>query len=175
MLSNNEKEATIVEVTINGEVRSLVGNPPAGGEEMPHFKVFDKNDEKIKTRFLFGKPTLISVVPDINTSVCSIQTKKFNEEVDKYTGANFLTVSTNTIADQQKWCAAENVEHMQLVSDHEESFGYALKLLIPEEGILARSVWVMDAEGKITYREICPEIVAEPDYDAAIAALKQLL
>ena len=62
-----------------------------------------------------------------------------------------------------------------MVSDHEESFGYALKLLIPEEGILARSVWVMDAEGKITYREICPEIVAEPDYDAAIAALKQLL
>ncbi len=164
-----------MDVTINGEVRTLVGNPPAVGEEMPHFKVFDKDGEKIKTRFLFGKPTLISVVPDINTSVCSIQTKKFNEEVDKFKQANFLTISTNTIEEQQHWCAAEGVEHMQLASDHEESFGYALKLLIPEEGILARSVWVMDADGKITYRQICPEIVEEPDYAAAIAALKELL
>ena len=164
-----------MDVTINGEVRTLVGNPPAVGEEMPHFKVFDKDGEKIKTRFLFGKPTLISVVPDINTSVCSIQTKKFNEEVDKFKQANFLTISTNTIEEQQHWCAAEGVEHMQLASDHEESFGYALKLLIPEEGILARSVWVMDADGKITYRQICPEIVEEPDYAAAIAALKVLL
>ena len=164
-----------MDVTINGEVRTLVGNPPAVGEEMPHFKVFDKDGEKIKTRFLFGKPTLISVVPDINTSVCSIQTKKFNEEVDKFKQANFLTISTNTIEEQQHWCAAEGVEHMQLASGHEESFGYALKLLIPEEGILARSVWVMDADGKITYRQICPEIVEEPDYAAAIAALKELL
>ena len=164
-----------MDVTINGEVRTLVGNPPAVGEEMPHFKVFDKDGEKIKTRFLFGKPTLISVVPDINTSVCSIKTKKFNEEVDKFKQANFLTISTNTIEEQQHWCAAEGVEHMQLASDHEESFGYALKLLIPEEGILARSVWVMDADGKITYRQICPEIVEEPDYAAAIAALKELL
>ena len=164
-----------MDVTINGEVRTLVGNPPAVGEEMPHFKVFDKDGEKIKTRFLFGKPTLISVVPDINTSVCSIQTKKFNEEVDKFKQANFLTISTNTIEEQQHWCAAEGVDHMQLASDHEESFGYALKLLIPEEGILARSVWVMDADGKITYRQICKEIVEEPDYAAAIAALKELL
>ena len=96
-----------MEVTLNGEVRSLVGNPPTVGEDLPHFKVFDKDGEKIKTRFLFGKPTLISVIPNINTSVCSIQTKKFNEEVDKYEGANFLTVSTNTIEEQQNWCAAE--------------------------------------------------------------------
>lgn len=164
-----------MDVTINGEVRSLVGNPPAVGEEMPHFKVFDANHEKIKTRFLFGKPTLISVVPDINTSVCSIQTKHFNEEVDRYKAANFLTVSTNTVEEQQHWCAAEGVDHMQMASDHEESFGYALKLLIPEEGILARSVWIMDAEGKIAYRQICQEVTDEPDYDAALAALKKLL
>ncbi len=96
-----------MEVTINGEHRQLVGNPPAVGEDVPHFKVFDKDNQKIKTRELFGKPTLISVVPDINTSVCSIQTKKFNQLMDQYPGANFLTVSTNTIEDQQNWCAAE--------------------------------------------------------------------
>ncbi|MCT3442636.1 2-Cys peroxiredoxin, partial [Limosilactobacillus fermentum] len=56
-----------MEVTINGEHRQLVGNPPAVGEDVPHFKVFDKDNQKIKTRELFGKPTLISVVPNINT------------------------------------------------------------------------------------------------------------
>lgn len=164
-----------MEVTINGEYRQLVGNPPAVGEDIPHFKVFDKDNQKIKTRELFGKPTLISVVPNINTSVCSIQTKKFNQLMDQYPGANFLTVSTNTIEDQQNWCAAEGVKNMKMVADSEQSFGYALKVLIPDEGILARSIWVLDADGKIVYEQVVPEVVDEPDYDAALAALKKLL
>lgn len=164
-----------MEVTINGEHRQLVGNPPTVGEELPHFKVFDSDDQKIKTRYLFGEPTLLSVVPDINTSVCSLQTKKFNEKVDEFPQVNFLTISTNLIEDQQKWCAAQNVKKMRLVSDHEQSFGYAMKLLIPDEGVLARSVWVVDADGKIVYRQIVPELTDEPNYDAALAELKKLV
>ena len=133
-----------MEVTINGEHRQLVGNPPAVGEDVPHFKVFDKDNQKIKTRELFSKPTLISV-------------------------------STNTIEDQQNWCAAEGVKNMKMVADSEQSFGYALKVLIPDEGILARSIWVLDADGKIVYEQVVPEVVDEPDYDAALAALKKLL
>lgn len=64
---------------------------------------------------------------------------------------------------------------MQLVSDAEESFGYESKLLIPDEGILARSVWILDKEGKVVYREIVDELVNEPKYDQAIAALRELL
>ncbi|KRM78057.1 redoxin domain-containing protein [Limosilactobacillus coleohominis DSM 14060] len=99
-----------MEITIKGEQRQLVGNPPMVGEELPHFKVFDQDNEKVKTRFLFGKPTLLSVVPDINTPVCSLQTKKFNQTMDQFSGVNFLTISTNRIEDQQKWCAAEGVK-----------------------------------------------------------------
>lgn len=164
-----------MEITINGEHRQLVGNPPAVGEELPHFKVFDSEDQKIKTRYLFGEPTLLSVVPDINTPVCSLQTKKFNEQVDQFPDVNFLTISTNLIADQQKWCAAENVHNMRLVSDHEQSFGYAMKLLIPDEGVLARSVWIIDKDGKIVYRQIVSELTDEPDYDTALEELKKLL
>ena len=65
-----EKELLRMEITINGEKRQLVGNPPAVGDEFPHFKVFDKNGDKVKTRQLLGKITLLSVVPDINTPVC---------------------------------------------------------------------------------------------------------
>lgn len=164
-----------MKVTINGEERDLVGNPPSVGEDVPHFKVFNADGERVKTRQLFGKVTLLSVVPDINTSVCSIQTKKFNQLMDNFPNVNFLTISTNTNDDQQKWCAAEGVYNMQLVSDKEQSFGYALKVLIPDEGVLARSIWILDPDGKIVYREIVSELTDEPNYDAAIAELKKLI
>lgn len=86
-----------------------------------------------------------------------------------------MTISTNTTADQQKWCADEGVKNMQLVSDSEESFGYESKLLIPDEGFLARSVWILDAAGKVVYREVVAELTDEPDYDQALAALKETL
>lgn len=164
-----------MEITINGEKRQLVGNPPVVGDEFPHFKVFDKNGAKIKTRQLLGKITLLSVVPDINTPVCSIQTKRFNATMDQFPDVNFLTISTNTTADQQKWCAAEGVNNMELVSDKEESFGYESKLLIPDEGVLDRSVWILDKDGKVAYRQIVSELTDEPDYDKALDELKKLV
>ncbi len=164
-----------MEITINGEKRQLVGNPPAVGDEFPHFNVFDKNGDKVKTRQLLGKITLLSVVPDINTPVCSIQTQRFNSTMGQFPEVNFLTISTNTTEDQQKWCAAEGVKNMKLVSDKEESFGYESKLLIPDEGILARSVWILDPDGKVVYRQIVTELTDEPDYEKAIAELKKLI
>lgn len=164
-----------MEITINGKPRQLVGNPPEVGDEFPHFKAFDKNHDKIKTRQLLGKVTLLSVVPNIDTPVCSIQTKKFNSTMDQFPDVNFLTISTNTIEEQQKWCAAEGVQNMQLVSDREESFGYESKLLIPDEGVLARSVWILDKDGKVAYRQIVKELTDEPDYDQALTELRKLL
>ena len=164
-----------MEIAFDGQPRQLVGNPPLVGEDLPHFKVYDSDHQKLKTRQLLGKVTLISVIPNINTPVCSIQTKKFNSDMDQFPEVNFLTVSTNLVEDQQKWCAAEGVQNMELVSDHEQSFGYAMKLLIPDEGFLARSVWIIDADGKIVYREIVDDLEHEPDYDAALAELKKLI
>ena len=94
--------------------------------------------------------------------------------MDKFPEVNFLTISTNTIEDQQTWCAAEDVKNMQLMSDKNFSFGKATGLLIPESGILARSVWVLDPNGKILYRELVDEITHEPNYDAVLNELKQL-
>lgn len=164
-----------MQITINGESRDLVGNPPAVDEDVPHFKVFNANNDKVKTREFFGKPTLISVVPSITTSVCSIQTKKFNQQMDEYPNSNFVTISMDTPEQQADWCAAEGVQNMQLLSDSEQSFGYALKVLIPDESFLARSIFVLDADGKITYEEVVHKLTDEPDYAAALAALEKLL
>lgn len=160
-------------VTFKGQECQLLGNPPIVGDPMPDFTVLAKDGKKISLQDLPNAVTLLSIVPDINTPVCSIQTQKFNQKMDQFPQVNFLTISTNTISDQQKWCAAKGVKQMQLVSDQDHVFGKASGLLIPDKGILARSVWIIKA-GKIVYREIVKEITDEPNYEQALAALKKL-
>ncbi|WP_367341975.1 thiol peroxidase [Limosilactobacillus sp.] len=164
-----------MQVTIEGKPYQLVGDLPEVGVDIPHFKLFDKKDQRVKTREFFGKVTLFSVVPDINTSVCSIQTRKFNRAMEDYPQVNFITVSTNTVAEQRGWCAAQGLDNIRLLSDAEQSFGYALKVLIPDTGTLARSIFIMDEDGKIRYEQLVPEETEEPDYLAALNALKKLL
>lgn len=164
-----------MEVTRRGEVETLVGNPPEVGVTLPHFKIFNAQGERIKTHDLIGKITLISVVPDINTKTCSLQTKKFNKTMDQYPDVRFITVSTNTIKQQAAWCAAEDVDNIEMMSDSEESFGYEMKLLIPNSGTLARSIFIIDDTGTIVYRQIVTEQVDEPDYLEAVTALEKLL
>ncbi|WP_368279112.1 thiol peroxidase [Lactobacillus gasseri] len=164
-----------MKVTFKGKEVKLIGIPPEVGDSMPNFTVLNKDKHKVTKDNLLGKVSLISVVPDINTPVCSIQTKTFNQTMDQFPNVNFLTISTNTIQDQQNWCAAEDVKNMQLLSDENLFFGKATGLLIPDSGILARSVWILDPNGKIVYREIVDEITHEPNYDAALNELKKLV
>lgn len=164
-----------MKVTFKGKEVKLIGIPPEVGDSMPNFTVLNKDKHKVTKDNLLGKVSLISVVPDINTPVCSIQTKTFNQIMDQFPNVNFLTISTNTIQDQQNWCAAEDVKNMQLLSDENLFFGKATGLLIPDSGILARSVWILDPNGKIVYREIVDEITHEPNYDAALNELKKLM
>lgn len=90
-----------MKVTFKGKEVELIGTPPKVGDEMPNFTVLNKNKQEATKDSLLGKNTLISVVPDINTPVCSIQTKTFNKTMDQFPDVNFLTISTNTIQDQQ--------------------------------------------------------------------------
>lgn len=163
-----------MEVTVNGEKMQLVGNPPEVGTEISHFKLFDAQNQRVKTRELLGKPTLFSVVPDINTSVCSLQSRKFNKAMAEYPDVRLITVSTNPINEQKGWCAANDIPNAELLSDYEQSFGYAMKLLIPDEGVLARSIFLIDADGQIVYRQIVPEMTHEPDCLAALNAVEKL-
>lgn len=164
-----------MQITINGERRRLVGNPPLVGEMFPSFLVENKEGKKVSSQKLLGKVTLLSVVPNIDTPVCSLQTKHFNSQMDRFTDVNFWTISTNTVAQQQKWCAAQGVKKMQLVSDQEESFGNSSQLLIAGEDLLARSVWILDQQGRVVYRQIVAELTDEPDYERALTKLQQLV
>ena len=163
-----------MDVLLEGEVTALVGEPLKVGETLPHFKLEDQNGETVKTADLVGQLMLISVVPDLNTGTCTLQTRHFNQTVDQFEGIQFLTVSTNTVTEQRDWCAAEGVKNLRMLSDEQESFGYATKLYIPSQGFDARAVYIVDADGVVRYAQIVPEVSEEPDYDDALRVLREL-
>jgi thiol peroxidase len=164
-------------VTFKGEPKTLVGPQLKAGDKAPDFKCLNGltptalADSPAKAR-------LFSVVPSLDTPVCSTQTKKFDEGLaalgDKVA---CYTVSLDLPFAQKRFCTAEGVKSMQTLSDvHNHSFGQNYGVLI--EGLplplLARSVFVVDAGGTVTYAEYVPEVTSEPNYTAALDALKQV-
>lgn len=163
-----------MKITMKNEPLTTNGQPPVVGANLPDFEVKKADGTIVKMSELINQPTLISVVPNINTSVCSISTKRFNGEVDKYQNINFYTVSTNTPAEQKDWCAAEDVENMELLSDESHDFGEKMGLFVESAGIDARSIWIVDADNKVLYQELIHEMTNEPNYDAALDFLNNL-
>lgn len=158
-----------MDVTLKGKPVSLKGEQPKVGAKAPNFKLTDLKGNTVELEKLLDKPVIISVVPDIDTSVCAIQTARFNQEAASIKEVHFVTVSNNTKEEQSKWCAAEGVD-MTMVSDDDGLFGEAYGLLIPDIGRLARSVFVVDQKGELIYEQITPEVSQEPDYESALKA-----
>lgn len=150
------------------------GTPLNVGDQLPDFTVIDAVGNAVNKQTLLTKTTLISVVPNINTPVCSLSTKHFNDEIVKYPDVNFMTISTNTAAEQQTWRDQADVTRMPMYSDAAHHFGEAMGLFIASAGIDARSVWIVDQTGKILYRELVTELSHEPNYDAALTRLQKL-
>lgn len=163
-------------VTFKGNAMTLVGPEVKVGQPAPNFTVryFEGGLKEITKGSLAGKPTLLSVVPSLDTGVCKIQTKKFNDQVaalgDKI---NAVTVSLDLPFAMNRFCGAEEIKSMKVGSDYfDKNFGNAYGLLIKELQLLARAVFVLDSKGTVAYAETCGEVTNEPNYDAALAALK---
>lgn len=163
-----------MDLEFKGNTISTLGKPLSVGEKFPDFTVLDKDNHEVHLTDLLDKPLLISTVPNIDTRVCSIQTKRFNQEVGTHSGINFVTISTNTIEDQSHWCAAEGVENMKMLSDVNHDFGKKSNLWVKDLDIIARSVWVVDQNQEITYSEIMPVQTDEPDYDQVLDQVNQM-
>ncbi|OKY28000.1 thiol peroxidase [Thalassotalea sp. PP2-459] len=153
---------------------TLLGNQVAVGEQAPQFKVVDDMFSPVSLSDFSNMPVLISVVPSLDTGVCSVQTKRFNEEAAKL-GDNLtlLTISNDLPYAQKRFCKNENIEQLQVLSDSVwRDFGKKYGLLIKDMGLLTRAIFVIDATGKVTYKELVADISQHPDYDAALAALE---
>jgi thiol peroxidase len=122
-----------------------------------------------------GKTKLIITVPSVDTSVCSLESKKFSDAVK---GLDADKVSAFVISEDlpfalKRWCGAEDVDNLTMLSDYRDrSLAQGWGLLLKELSLLARAVYVVDADNKVVYREIVPEVASEPNYEAAIAATK---
>ena len=166
-------------VTFKGNPLTLVGDEVKVGGGAPDFDLtcFGPGGmEHIRKADLLGKPTIISVVPSLDTPVCQVQTKTFNRELaglgDK---VNALTVSLDLPFAMNRFCGAEDIKAMRNGSDYmDRAFGRNWGVLIDELKILARAVFVLDAQGVVRHAEVVKEVASEPDYAAALAALKKL-
>lgn len=161
-------------ITFKGGPLTLVGTELSPGDAAPEFSAIDSALGAVHLSSSAGSVRLFSVVPSLDTPVCSLQTKRFNEEVAKLPDSvQVFTVSADLPFAQARFCGAEGVE-IPTISDHRElSFGHAYGVLIQELKLLARAVFVVDASDKITYAQIVPEVTEEPDYDAALEAVRK--
>ena len=161
-------------VTFKGDPKTLVGDQVVVGQPAPDFELTNGSMETVTVQDLKGKPTLISVVPSLDTPVCQVQTKRFNEEVAALGDQiNAVTVSLDLPFAQGRFCEGAGVEKMQSLSDYKDrSFGNNWGMLIDELKLLARGVFVLDAEGTVVHAETVGEVVDEPDYDAALSAIQ---
>lgn len=161
-------------VTFKGSPVTLVGNVVKVGDMAPNFTVLANNLSEVTLKDSEGHVRLICVVPSIDTGVCDAQTRRFNEEAASLPGVKILTISCDLPFAQARWCAAAGIENVQVLSDHRDlSFGEAFGVVMKELRLLARSIFVVDSTGKITYKEIVNEVTNHPNYTAAIEAAKQ--
>jgi thiol peroxidase len=166
-------------VTFKGNPLTLAGEAVQVGKPAPDFKLayYEGGLKEMTPADFRGKPTILSVVPSLDTPVCQIQTKKFNEELGKLGDKiNAVTVSVDLPFAMNRFCGAENIKSLKSLSDYKDrNFGKNWGMLIEELQLLARGTFVLDKDGKVVYAEQVKEVAEEPNYEASLAALKKLL
>ncbi|MCK9377941.1 MAG: thiol peroxidase [Syntrophobacterales bacterium] len=164
-------------ITMKGNPLTLMGREIQVGDQAPDCEVIANDLSPFKLASLQGRVAILSAVPSLDTPVCNIETRRFNEEAAKL-GANvaILTISMDLPFAQKRWCAAAGVERVKTYSDHRDAaFGLAYGVLIKELRLLARAVFVIDKAGVVRYLELVKEVANEPDYDAILQAVARLV
>lgn len=146
------------------------------GQRAPAFELVGNEFNILTNDLFYGKVIILSCIPSIDTPICSMQTRRFHEEVAKLSKEiRVITVSKDLPFAQSRWCAANGVDNVIMASDY-RNFGFASDygVLIEEMGLLARAVFVLSKEGKIGYTQRVTEMAQEPDYAPILEAVKKL-
>jgi thiol peroxidase len=170
------KERTGV-ITMKGQPLTLSGQQVKAGDAAPDFEAVANDLEPVNFSFFLGKVCIISSVPSLDTSVCSLQTRKFNEQAGRFgPDVAIITISMDLPFAQSRFCDSEGIKNLQILSDYRNaSFGLAYGVLIKELRLLARAVFVVDRKGIIKYVQIVDELTREPDYQAALDTVREML
>lgn len=163
-------------VKANDKYITLLGNQINVGDKAPNFKVVDKNFAPIHLSDFKEQTLLISVVPSLDTGVCSLQTQRFNEEAAKLPeSVTILTISNDLPFAQKRFCKVENIDQIKVLSDSVwHNFGESYGLTIKNMGLLTRAIFIIDNQGIVQYKELVANISQPPNYDSAITAIKKI-
>ncbi len=165
----------MAQTALDGKPVLLAGDLPAVGAAAPDFRLVaaDLSDVTLATHA--GKKKLLNIVPSLDTPVCATSTKKFNEAMANRDDAVALVISADLPFASSRFCKAEGIDNVVNLSImRSQDFGSDYGVLIqdgPLAGITARAVVVLDADNKVLYTQLVPDITQEPDYEAALAAL----
>lgn len=163
-------------ITFKGEGLTLTGDERKVGDKAPDFTVLTNDLEEASLKDCSGKIKVICSVPSLDTPVCDTETRRFNEEAEKFSDdVCVLTISMDLPFAQARWCGAKGIENVKTLSDHRDgSFGKSYGVLIKELRLLARAIFIVDKDDVIQYIQLVNEVTDEPDYDEVIAAVKSM-
>lgn len=167
----------MAQVTLRGNACNLAGEMPKVGDKAPDFNLTGSDLAPITKGSLAGKKKVIVTVPSLDTPVCQMETRKFNEQASALgDGVVVVIASADLPFAMKRFCETEGLKNVKSASDvRDRDFGKRWGVAIadgPLQGVTARAVFVVDENDKVTYSELVPEIAQEPNYDAALAALK---
>lgn len=163
--------------TLKGTPTDLAGPELKIGDAAPDFVLQTNALEDVTLGTFAGKTLLIATIPSLDTPVCHVETKRFNEQAAKLANTKVLVVSTDLPFGQKRWCGTESVKDAVTLSDHRSgAFGEAYGVLIlggPFDRCLARAIFVVNDQGILTHVEYVKEVADHPNYDAALAAAQR--
>lgn len=161
-------------ITFKGKPLTLIGAALQTGDTLPEFSLTDNALNPVHSRELTGIRVFLAV-PSLDTGVCDLEVKTFNQKASELPGVSLFAVSLDLPFAQARWCAAAGVEKVKTLSDYRDrSFGRATGTLIDELALLARAVFVVDKNNNIVYAEYVPEVTEHPNYEAVYQKLKEL-
>ena len=163
-------------VTFGGRPVTLLGEPVKSGDPMPDARLVDNELAEVRLASLTGRVLVVASLPSLDTPVCDIETRRFNQEAADMGDLRIVAVSMDLPFAQKRWCGAAGVERVLTLSDHRYAeFGEKWGLLVKENRLLARAVYVVDRKGVVTYGQLVPEAGDEPDYRAVMEAARAAL
>ena len=164
-------------VKVKGSPVTLIGEEIKTGQSARDFKVLNTNMEEVTLSGFKNKIKLIASVPSLDTPVCDLEIKRFNDEAAKLSkDLVIIFISMDLPFAQKRFCQANDIKIVKTLSDHRDAdFGQKFGVLIKELRLLARAIFILDKADVVRYVQIVPELSSPPDYDAALSALKNLV
>lgn len=166
----------MAQITLKGATINTIGNLPKVGTAAPDFKLVKTDLSEVTLSEFKGKKVILNIFPSLDTGICSLSMKKFNQEASTLSNVAIVCVSKDLPFAQKRYCDAEGISNLITASDFRyNTFGVDYGVLIIDSGfngVLSRAVVVINENGTVTYTEQVPEIAQEPNYDAALKAVK---